>query len=171
MIKTTPWFQRKFDLNFPADHFPNMVERLRGTPARLEDRLNPMKKEKLIQRVSDQWTIQEHAGHLLDLEPLWNNRLNDFMSGSKTLCPADLENKKTYAADHNVSPVADILDSFRNVRLDFVERLDSLDEKAVVISSLHPRLNKPMLIIDMVYFIAEHDDHHFRIITELIQSL
>jgi hypothetical protein len=27
-------------------------------------------------------------------------------------------------------------------------------------ASLHPRLKIPVRIIDLVYFVAEHDDHH-----------
>ena len=30
------WFERKFDLSFPVELFPNLCIRLRGTPARLE---------------------------------------------------------------------------------------------------------------------------------------
>lgn len=31
------WFDRKFTFDLPASMYPNVVERLRGTPARLED--------------------------------------------------------------------------------------------------------------------------------------
>jgi hypothetical protein len=34
-------------------------------------------------------------------------------------------------------------------------------------SSLHPRLMKPMKIIDLAFFVAEHDDHHLAQITFL----
>jgi hypothetical protein len=34
-------------------------------------------------------------------------------------------------------------------------------------SAHHPRLNKQMRIIDIAYFTAEHDDHHFAMISEI----
>jgi len=34
MIKKKPWFDRQFPVGLPADLFPVIVERLRGTPAR-----------------------------------------------------------------------------------------------------------------------------------------
>ena len=29
-----PWFERKFDFGFPVEKYPDIIERLRGTPAR-----------------------------------------------------------------------------------------------------------------------------------------
>jgi hypothetical protein len=31
----------------------------------------------------------------------------------------------------------------------------------------HPRLGKPMRLIDLVLFVAEHDEHHLARITQL----
>ena len=36
MITQTPWFERKFDFNFPVGLFPVILERLRGTVFRIE---------------------------------------------------------------------------------------------------------------------------------------
>ena len=33
------WGERRFDFTFPVDFYPELIERLRGTPARLADRL------------------------------------------------------------------------------------------------------------------------------------
>jgi hypothetical protein len=38
-------------------------------------------------------------------------------------------------------------------------------------SSLHPRLQQPMRLIDHALFVAEHDDHHLARITELLPSV
>ena len=40
-------------------------------------------------------------------------------------------------------------------------------EAAVDRAAHHPRLDKPMRLIDMVFFAAEHDDQHLASITEL----
>ena len=39
MSQVQVWFERKFEFSFPAELFPNLRTRLRGTPARLEETL------------------------------------------------------------------------------------------------------------------------------------
>ncbi|MBC8367786.1 hypothetical protein H8E52_10280 [bacterium] len=36
-------------------------------------------------------------------------------------------------------------------------------------TALHPRLKTPMRACDMLYFMAEHDDHHLARISEIIK--
>ncbi len=170
MIERVDWFSRKFSFDFPTWMFPNIVERLRGTPARLQDRLGPLAKDILTQREGESWSIQENAGHLLDLEALWMGRVDDFLTAQEVLRPADLSNKKTYAANHNESSIADILAAFRTARMALVQHLDACDETMVLRIARHPRLNTEMRILDLTYFAAEHDDHHLAEITALIHK-
>jgi uncharacterized damage-inducible protein DinB len=167
MIDRPEWFKRKFSLDAPIEMFPNIVERVRGTPARLEELTQGLSKEFLTRREGDTWSIQEQAGHLLDLEELGMKRLDDFEAGRETLVAADLTNRKTHEANHNANTIERILAAFRQERTAFVARLDSYDEALVSRTALHPRLNKPMRVIDLVFFIAEHDDHHLARISEL----
>jgi uncharacterized damage-inducible protein DinB len=169
MINKTPWFKREFPLDLPLEAFPGLVERLRGTPARLEDRVGSLKAEILTRRHGDTWSIQENVGHLLDLEPLWLGRVQDLLALKEGLRPADLKNKKTHEANHNASPLRDLLGSFRRARQKLVERFDGTDRASVGLSAFHPRLGKPMRMIDLALFVAEHDDHHLVRITELLQ--
>ena len=69
MLRRLPWFERAFPTGLPAHLLPVVVERLRGTPARLADRLAGVPQGVLVRRAGDSWSIQENAGHLLDLEP------------------------------------------------------------------------------------------------------
>jgi uncharacterized damage-inducible protein DinB len=170
MIQGIAWFDRQFSFDLPAWMFPNIVERLRGTPARVEDRVRLLSHEILTRRDDDKWSIQEHVGHLWDLEALWLGRLDDFAAGTKTQRPADLQNRKTHEANHNAKAIDEILTSFRSARSAFVQRLDTADEAFVQRTSLHPRLQTPMRVIDMAFFVAEHDDHHLAHITTLIQK-
>ncbi|MCA1632604.1 MAG: DinB family protein [Acidobacteria bacterium] len=170
-MKRTKWVERKFEFNLPVGVFPCVVERLRGTPARMEELVRALPAHVLAVRVGESWSVQEQVGHLLDLDELHEGRLEDYEQGLEVLRPADMTNRKTYEADHNSAPIAGLLAGFRDARARFVRRLEALEEEAVARTALHPRLQKQMRVIDMALFVAEHDDHHLASITELTRLL
>ena len=170
MVERMMWFERKFSFDLlPVWMYPNVVERVRGTPARLEDLTRSLPREILTGRDGDKWSIQEQAGHLLDLEQLGMNRLDDYEAGRETLYAADLENRRTHEANHNADTIENILATFRTERMEFVWRLDEYDAAFVERTALHPRLKMKIRVIDLAFFIAEHDDHHLARISELIR--
>jgi uncharacterized damage-inducible protein DinB len=170
MSERALWFSRKFAFDLEPWAYPNIIERLRGTPARIEERLRSVTKPALTRRAGEAWSIQENAGHLLDLEGLWSLRLDDFERGAERLSPADLQNRKTHDANHNDAPLADILSKFRGAREANVRRLEGYDAAFIQRTSLHPRLEQPMRVMDLMFFVAEHDDHHLATITELLRD-
>ena len=133
---------------------------MRGTPVRLDELTKRLSRDVLTKRVDDRWSIQEHVGHLLDLDELHDGRIDDYLSNSKILRPADLKNIKTHEAAHNSNSIKNLLNSFREVRSHFVDRLESLEGEVVSRIALHPRLDQPMRLVDMAFFTADHDDHH-----------
>ena len=167
MVERTEWIKRQFTFGLPLGMYPNVVERVRGTPARLEDLMRGVPAEILTRRDGDRWSIQEQAGHLLDLEPLGMGRLDDFEAEREILRAADMTNQKTHEANHNANSIENILAAFRQERLAFVQRLDAYDEAFVERTALHPRLNEKIRVIDLAFFIAEHDDHHLARVSEL----
>jgi uncharacterized damage-inducible protein DinB len=167
-MRPVPWFGRKFEFSFPGELRPNLLARLRGTPARLEDVLRGRSHDILIRKAEGKWSAQEHAGHLLDLEVLWLARVGDYLTASDQLSVADLTNRKTDEANHNARPLEQILGEFRTARERLLVRLDELDELLFDRPTiLHPRLKTPMRLVDHLYFVAEHDDHHLARIWEL----
>ncbi|MAG72067.1 MAG: hypothetical protein CL471_17520 [Acidobacteria bacterium] len=154
------WFDRKFPPGQPVGAFPEIRERVRGTPARLEERVHGWSSEILACRPQDAWSIQEHVGHLGDLEPLWATRLGELLAGADVLSPADLENRKTHEARHNDASLEALTSAFRRARAGFVATLDELEPDALGRAARHPRLDQPMTIVDLCFFVAEHDDHH-----------
>lgn len=168
MNRAPVWFERKFEFTFPVELHPNLCARLRGTPARLEEVVRSLSRERLIRKPQEKWSAQEHAGHLLDLEPLWLARVDDYLAGGSELTVADLGNRKTHEANHNARQVAEILNEFRAARARMVERVQSLDAELFRRAMLHPRLKQPMRLVDHLYFVAEHDDHHLAHIWELL---
>src|SRR5262245_37845060 len=101
------WFERTFDFTLPVSRFPSIVERLRGTPARLEERVRELPTAVLTRSQGEQWSVQENIGHLVDLEPLWLRRAEQLFAGEVELAPTDLANRRTHEAKHNERPVAD----------------------------------------------------------------
>jgi len=164
-----PWFERRFAFTLPVEAFPVVVERLRGTPARIEEKLEGIGIDDLTRRDGDAWSVQEHVGHLLDLDDLHIARLDDFLSGAATLRAADLQNRRTHEARHNEKRIQDLLADFRGDRGRFVERLDAWPPGQLGLTSVHPRLQQPMRVIDMALFVAEHDDHHLAKMSELLR--
>lgn len=172
------WFERKFDFDFPVEHFDSILERLRGTPARLEEKLGLISAgaaprrippEVLTRRPGEAWSIQEHAGHLLDLDALHYARLDDYEARAKVLRPADLQNRRTWEARHNKQRIEQIVSAFRRERARLLERLERWPRERLGQSALHPRLRQPMRIVDHAFFIAEHDDHHLAAMEALLR--
>jgi uncharacterized damage-inducible protein DinB len=168
MTQIARWFDRKFEFAFPVELYPNVIIRLRGTAARLEEVLRGRPREVLTRKPQGKWSAQEHAGHLLDLEPLWTARVEDFLSEAGQLSVADLSNRKTDEANHNANEAKDMLQSFRSARSELLDRVSSLDSALFERSLVHPRLKQPMRLVDHLYFVAEHDDHHLARIWELV---
>jgi uncharacterized damage-inducible protein DinB len=170
MSQVPIWFERSFDFTFPVELYPNVCVRLQGTPARLEELLAGVSPDVSMSKSKDQWSAQEHAGHLLDMETLWAARLDDFLGNRDTLTVADLSNRKTYEANHNARRLTSLLSEFRETRLRLVDRLTGLQASIFARSRLHPRLRQPMRLVDHLYFVAEHDDHDLARICELINT-
>ncbi len=165
------WFDRKFEFTFPAEQLPNLIVRLEGTPALLEEMLRGVSRDVLLAKPEGKWSAQEHAGHLLDLESLWQARVDDFAADSQTLTEADLTNRKTNEAGHNACPLAELLADFRTARRHLLDRVENLPPAAFSRTIPHPRLQQPMRLVDHLYFAAEHDDHHLATIRVMLTQV
>jgi len=146
------WFDRKFEFSFPAELFPNICVRLRGTPARIEEMLNRCAHEVLIAKPQGKWSPQEQAG------------------ARDQLTAADLTNRGTDEANHNSHPLSRILTGFRAAREKLLRTVNELDPSLYARTIPHPRLKIPMRLVDHLYFVAEHDDHHLACIWELVKA-
>jgi DinB superfamily len=169
MSTSRRWFDRTFDLGLPVDRLPELVDRLRATPDRIQEMIEGLADEMVSRRDGRRWSIVENIGHLCDLEALSERRLDDFDHGAEALYPADLENRATWDANYNARPCGEVMRAFREARVRFVARLEALPIEARRRTALHPRLQQPMGVVDLAFFMAEHDDHHVARIRELVQ--
>ena len=164
------WVDRTFDFGFPVETAPLLLERLRGTPARLEDRVRSLPRERLIRRDGDKWSIQEHAGHFVDVEALFAGRLDDYDAAAARLRPAGVSGQKTNAADHNQRASNDP----RRVPTGAGKPRHAprgSGRGRLRPQRAAPRLDRPMRVCDMMLFESEHDDYHLALITGLMRRL
>ena len=115
-ITRVKWFDRTFDFTTNQIPFTSIVERLRGAPARLEEKISRAAAQALTAKPDGRWSAQENAGHLADLEPLWQGRLQDILAGKPHLREADLTNARTNEANHNAKDIDHIARQFRALR-------------------------------------------------------
>jgi uncharacterized damage-inducible protein DinB len=165
------WFDRSFELGLAASAAPGLIARLRATPGRLERAVRDLPPSILALKPGGRWSIKENIGHLADLEPLWDQRLDDFERGAPVLAAADLQNRKTHEAGHNDRALDELLRHFRSARERCLARLERMDDRALAQVSKHPRLQQDMSVVDLCFFVAEHDDHHLQTIEEIARDL
>lgn len=167
MVEQAKWIDLKFSFDYPIGKFPALLERLRGTVIRIEELIKGLSSKELTKQQGESWSTQEHIGHLIDLEVLFGNRITDFENNVEVLTAADMSNKKTYEANYNKASIDNLIREFKEMRTKHITLLESYDDETIAKTALHPRLKKPMRVVDLAYFFAEHDDHHLAIMRRL----
>ncbi len=170
-MKQKDWLKRKFQKDIDPQTLPSIIERLSGTIVRLLAKLRTVSPRHLTDKPEGEWSLLEHVGHLMDLEPIWSERTEDILTGKQMMREADIANVKTHNETHDYVYVGKILAGFKYKRLAYVEQLSGLTEADMEKTALHPRLKIPMKIIDLAYFAAEHDDHHLAKMTAIAKQL
>jgi len=122
-MQKTKWFNRKFPIIEDNGILLSIIERLSGTPARVEEIINNVDPALLTLRPEGKWTIKEEIGHLSDLEPLWSARLDELVNGLAELRAADLTNRQTHTANHDATEIKILQQQFREQRQLFVKKL------------------------------------------------
>ena len=108
------WIERTFRFDHPVEKWPDLLERVRGTPARIEERVHGLSPEQLRWRPPEGgWSVQENVGHLFDLGYLASRRIEQILAGQATLIAADMSNQATHQADHNTRDIVELLAAFR----------------------------------------------------------
>jgi uncharacterized damage-inducible protein DinB len=169
MADSPRWFDRKFNFDFETDIFPHLVDRLERFPEQLRILFADFPPQKLKEKPGGKWSAQEQLGHLIVLELLWQTRIQEFLNTdgeNGELSPADLDNKATDEGNFNSQSLAELLDRFeasRAITLRMLAATDASHNRQM----LHPRLQKPMRLVDHLFFMAEHDEHHRKSIENL----
>ena len=170
MITRTKWFDRKFPTIEDNSLILDIIERLEGTGLRIEHKLHNSGSAYLQSTANNKWSIKKQIGHLGDLEPLWLERIRQIKAGESDLKAADLSNRKTDEAAHDDRKVKELIAEFTEMRAELIAELRACNAEQLNNHSKHPRLGTPMKLVDLAYFVAEHDDHHLATIQEMLES-
>jgi len=163
-----PWLEYRWSFDFPVGMFAAIRSRLAGAPGRIEELLAGRTPAELGRRLEGHWSVHENAGHLVMVERLWQVRLDEYLAGAEALTAADMSNRATARVDWGAQPIAEVMARFRAVRTETLAKLVplKLDDAARV--AHHPRLDRPMRLVDLCFFAAEHDDHHLATMAALL---
>ncbi len=170
-MKKTKWFDRKFPPIEDNGVFPGILERLEYTHLRIQHKVAQLPAQLPGQLGDAQWSIKKEIGHLIDLEPLWYERMRQIINGDPHLKVADLSNRQTHETDHDRRTIDGLVRDFAAERAKMMELLRHIQPAALENTAVHPRLGTPMRLVDLAFFVAEHDDHHLAQITELSRPL
>jgi uncharacterized damage-inducible protein DinB len=167
-MKRQKWTDHIFNLGIDPGWTANVLTRVRDTEIRLKYYCKNLEDSQLSFKPEGAWSIKEHIGHLIDLEKLHHHRIKQFAALKTELSAADMSNAKTEAGDHNSRTLDALLTDFSKTRTDFITDFISLPDASLNHSALHPRLKIPMKPVDLLFFVAEHDDHHLATIIEIV---
>ncbi|MBO9676297.1 MAG: DinB family protein [Sphingobacteriaceae bacterium] len=164
------WFDRKFDTNIDIVQFEDVLNRMEHFPAALNQLLETCPKKITTIKTDGKWSVNENVGHLILLEDLWRRRFQDIKDGKQDMSPADLNNTATDQANFNELALDELIKSLRDERAKTIALLQGISKEDLLKKSIHPRLNQPMNIVDLMYFVAGHDEHHMTTIQSIIDN-
>ncbi len=165
-----PWSQRTFDYGRSLDELPVLLERVQGTTARLSNLFSRQPEEKLLHRADGKWSAIEHLGHLLTLQDRFYNRVDDFEHRRNRLCDINLRDQVPFLQRQRLRMLGDVLEEFRLKRLDFAQRVERFHRRSLEHAAYHPCQDRIMRPMDMLLWIAEHDDHHLASVRTLLEG-
>ena len=64
-----------------------------------------------------------------------------------------------------------VVAQFRQARAELVRQLEAAPEDVLGFAAMHPRLKTLMNVVDVAFFVAEHDDYHLARIRELLREV
>jgi len=171
MMDRQPWIDHVFNLGINIGWTQNVMSRIKDCAERLEHHCGNLSDEQLSFKPGGKWSIKEHIGHLIDLEALWINRFLQFAEFVPELIHADMSNQKTEKADHNAQPIEHLVNAFKAEREKLINCYNELSMDVQKHEAIHPRIKMPMKPVDLLFFVAEHDDHHITTISQIKDSV
>ena len=165
--RPTLWAEQNFSFPEALEERDGFLHHLTSFPSQCAIMIKEIPDEKYTVRHDGKWSIQEHLGHLLDLEELPATRIQEILDGKETLTPADMENRATWDANYNDQNLLEICERFIQRRRQLVDQFNSVPDDQWLNSGFHERLQRNMSVLDLAYFQCKHDQYHYDMILYL----
>ena len=150
--------------------YPNLLARLRGTPAQARRNASRADRQEILttkprRKMVSPGTRRPPARPRTAVAGASRRlRRGSGRSSPQPTCRIEKPSKPTI-----MRPLEKILEDFRTAREKLLQRVGELN--AIYLATIpHPRLKTPMRLVDHLYFVAEHDDHHLARIWELLNA-
>ena len=166
-----PWLERRFRFDQPPWMLADFCERLRGTAPRLAALLASIPVAIHARPYQGTWSILQNAGHLADVEELWEQRIEDLRAARPVFTPANPEHFRTLAERHQTRTAEEIVAELRTRRERLVAAMLAAPPELQRRAAHHQRLACDMRLVDCAQFAAEHDDHHLLRIRAIAAAL
>ena len=164
------WPTRRFEFVHPPWMLADFTERLRGLVPRLETLLLHLEHDIAHRQLDGTWSIAQNAGHLSDVEELWQERLDDLLRKRSVYTPAVPERFQAAAQRHIGRPLHAIVEELVTRRALLTDAFANASPELQLASAFHERLKCPMRLVDCAQFYAEHDDHHLLRVRQLREA-
>ncbi len=164
------WIERKFNFGYAPGYLPLFIERLNSSVPRIKQLTLGLTAEELRFKPNNKWCIKQHIGHLTDLEELHEGRLQDFLNKLPALRAADMSNKKTEDTDHINTSLKILISDFQSARKNFIDKVRTFTPEQMLFKSFHPRLKQDITVVDLLFFLSEHDNAHLTHISSIIDK-
>jgi uncharacterized damage-inducible protein DinB len=112
----------------------------------------------------EKWSIKEVLGHVTDAERVFSYRLLRIARGDQTPLPGFEQDDYIKTANSSARRLTDLREEFEAVRRSSLALISSLDDEAL--KRTGTASNNPVTARALVFVIAGHDRHHWRILRE-----
>lgn len=156
-----PYYKNYIDLAIGNELIGGLQASLDKTVTFLES----IPDNKLEYRYADgKWTIKEIIQHLMDAEVVFAYRALRFARNDKTELPGFDENFYAEMSSANKKTKADLLSSYRALRLFTINLFKSFDSQTL--QNIGTASNSKMSVRALGFVIIGHETHHCKVIKE-----
>ncbi|WP_104733692.1 DinB family protein [Hanstruepera ponticola] len=156
-----PYYKNYIDLAIGNELIGGLQASLNKTVTFLES----IPDNKLEYRYADgKWTIKEIIQHLIDAEVVFAYRALRFARNDKTELPGFDENFYAEMSSANKKTKADLLSSYRALRLFTINLFNSFDSQTL--QNIGTASNSKMSVRALGFVIIGHETHHCKVIKE-----
>jgi uncharacterized damage-inducible protein DinB len=161
-LNPDPGYFKNYILNVPDG---NVIQHLENQEKEMQLLLGSLSEEKSeYAYAEDKWSIKEMLGHITDAERIFVYRALRFARNDKTPLAPFEENDYVRNAFFNTRKMQQLLHEYSLVRKSTVAFFSGLNEEELKREGTAN--NRVISVNQLLYIIAGHELHHFRILKE-----